>query len=496
MAGEKENYLALDFGAESGRAMLGSLTEERLELQEVHRFPNGPCFVGERWHWNTLYLLGELKKGLTLAHRAADGNLASLGVDTWGVDFGLIDASGELLANPVHYRDPRTNGIFERAFKIVPRKNIFEQTGIQFLQFNTLFQLFALRGSGSPLLAAADKLLMMPDLFNFWLTGERTQEYTIATTTQCYDARRGEWAWPLIEAFGIPTRLFGPVTRPGRVMGNVGKAIMEELNLAGEIAVALPATHDTGSAVAAVPAQGKNWAYISSGTWALLGAETREPIINDRALEYNFTNEGGAFGTNRLLTNVMGLWLLQQSRRAWSREGRELSYEEILQAAEQATPFAALVDPDHPSFFNPPNMLAVLADYCRRTAQSPPESVAATARCIIESLAMKYRLKIEQLEDLLGRKIEIVHIVGGGSKNRFLCQATADACGKVVLAGPGEATAMGNVLVQAVAGGRLNGMDDLRAVARRSSAIEEFHPHNSERWEEPYRKFAMLVGKL
>ncbi|MBI3737243.1 rhamnulokinase, partial [Candidatus Sumerlaeota bacterium] len=456
---DRTTYLAFDLGAESGRAVLGILADGRVELQEIHRFPNTPCLAGSHLHWDALYLFNEMKKGLAMAAARAPEGIASLGIDTWGVDFGLLDAKGELLSNPVHYRDARTNGILERAFEIVPRRDIFEQTGIQFLQFNSLFQLIAMREAGSPLLDAAENLLMMPDLFNYWFTGRMAREFTNATTTQCYDTRKNDWAWPLIDAFKLPRRIFGEVSAPATILAPTSDAIAAESGVR-PIPVALPATHDTGSAVIAVPAEGENWAYISCGTWALIGVETSEPVINARSLEFNFTNEGGAFGTNRLLCNVMGLWLLQQSRRTWARGRAEPSYAEIVDAARNSPPLAAWIDPDDPLFFNPPDMVAAITQYCRRTNQEAPEGIGPVARCIIESLALKYRYKIERIEEMTGRTIAVIHIVGGGSRNELLCQATADACNRQVVAGPAEATALGNVLTQAVATGEMRGLDE------------------------------------
>jgi len=489
------NYLALDLGAESGRAILGILKEGRLDLQEIHRFPNSPCKAGGHLYWDSLKLFEEMKRGLGLAFQQAGGHLESLGIDTWGVDFGLIDAAGELLGNPVHYRDARTDGIFEKAFDVVPRAEIFQQTGIQFLQFNTLFQLFAMRRAGSPMLEIADRLLMMPDLFNFWLTGEKAQEYTNATTTQCYDTGKREWAEELISRFNLPRKIFGEVASTGTIIGDVRARVREELGI-GSVKVALPATHDTGSAVIAVPARGENWAYISCWTWALIGAETREPVIDEKSLRFNFTNEGGAFGTNRLLCNVMGLWLLQQARKSWSKGGKEISYDEIVGAAREAKGHAAWIDPDDQRFFNPADMVEAIASYCVATNQSPPDSLGSVARCIIESLAMKYRLKIEHIEEMTGRKIDVIHIVGGGSRNELLCEATADACGRLVLAGPAEATAMGNVLVQAAATGELDGVDEVRAVSRASSEMKEYQPRDREAWNQGYEVFRGRVGMM
>lgn len=483
-------YLAFDFGAESGRAVSGTFAENRLFLDEVHRFPNGPHNIGDRLYWDVLYLFAELKRGIAIA--AAQRPLNGIGIDTWGVDFGLLDRRGDLIGNPVHYRDSRTDGILDRAFHIVPREELFAQTGIQFLQFNTLFQLYAMSLMNPGTLELADRLLMMPDLFNYWLTGVATNEYTATTTTQCYNTTKREWAWPIIDAFKLPQRLFGEITPPAKLLGELRPAIRAELDI-GELPVLLPATHDTGSAVVAIPARHRSWAYISCGTWSLIGAETREPIVNERSLAHNFTNEGGAFGTNRLLCNVMGLWLLQGARRSWSRQGIEWTYEQLIKAAGKAAPFASIIDPDDHDFLNPRDMLEAIRDYCRKTGQTPPAEPGEVTRCIIESLAMKYRLKIECIEDLLGQKIEAIYIVGGGSRNKMLCQATADACGRVVIAGPAEGTAMGNLLVQAAAMGDVSGLEHAREIVRASAEIEEYEPANPGTWDQPYEKFTHLL---
>ena len=357
-----KSFLAVDLGAESGRALLGRFDGRNLQLEEIHRFSNGPVRVLDTLHWDVLRLWDDIKRGICLAGQKGGAGLASLGVDTWGVDFALLGRGDVLLANPVHYRDRRTEGMLEEAFRRVPRQEIFEQTGIQFMQLNTLYQLLAMRMARSPILEAATTFLTMPDLFNFLLTGRKACEFTNATTTQCYNPRRRGWARELLEKLELPTSIFPEIIPPGTNLGPLLDSVAAEVGLSG-IRVIAPACHDTGSAVAAVPAAAPsapggqattpNWCYLSSGTWSLMGVETPEPIINDRALRYNFTNEGGVAGTTRLLKNIMGLWLVQQCRRAWSRAGEELSYDQIAQLAEQATPFGPLVDPDDPGFLKP-----------------------------------------------------------------------------------------------------------------------------------------------
>ncbi len=491
--GDQPSYLALDFGAESGRAVLGRLEAGRLRLAEVHRFPNLPRRQGGTLRWDARGLFEELKLGLKRALEASDGRLASVGVDTWGVDFALIDAAGELLADPVHYRDERTRGIAERAFQIVPRERIYELTGIQFLPFNSLFQLLATKWSGPETLQAADRLLMMSDLFHFWLTGRAANEFTNATTTQCYDPRGGDWAWPLLDSLDLPRRLFGEIAAPGTKLGPLRPDLARQWE-APSVEVLLPATHDTASAVLAAPAESAAWAYISCGTWSLLGAETRAPRVTPAALAANFTNEGGAFGTNRLLVNIMGLWLIQRLRADAARRGRTADYDELIAAAEAAPAFGALVDPDDPAFLNPPEMAGAIDDACRRTGQPPPTTEGGYVRCALESLALKYRYRLEQLEGILGEPVEVLHLIGGGSRNAFLCRATADACARPVLAGPAEATALGNLLMQAFAHGEVADQSHLRAIVRESCPPRRYDPSEPDRWETPYRRWVELMG--
>jgi len=474
------SLLAFDFGASGGRAVRGRFDGARLELEEVHRFPNRPVTVAGTMHWDVLRLFEELKAGIAAGLKAASGRLASLGVDTWGVDFGLLDRQGRLLQNPVAYRDPRTDGILEQAFARVPRREIFETTGIQFLQFNTLFQLFALKQARSPVLEAADRLLLMPDLFNYFLTGEMKSEFTNATTTQAYDPRGRAWAFPLLEKLGLPTRLFTEIVPPATLVGKLLPEVAEEIN-APRLPVIAPATHDTGSAVAAVPADGKQaWAYLSSGTWSLLGAEVKEPVLNDQVLELNFTNEGGVGDSFRLLKNIAGLWLIQECQRVWSREdGKPLSFEQINRLARQAKPGASRVDPDSPDFLRPQSMPRAIQEYCRKTGQKVPKDRGAIVRCALASLADKYRQVLGMLEQLQGRRVEVLHVVGGGARNKLLCQRTADACGVPVLAGPEEATAVGNLCVQLMALGKLGSLEEARELIRASFPIKLYQPRGT-----------------
>ena len=485
--------LAFDLGAESGRAVLGRLRGGKLELEEAHRFPNEPQEILGRLYWDTSRLFAEIKNGLIRAVREKGARPASIGVDTWGVDFALLDQNDELLGLPYHYRDHRTDGIMERTFAIVPREEIYRATGIQFMQLNTLFQLMALRFDNSPLLDSARSLLFTPDLLHFWLTGRKANELSIASTSQFYDPASRTFATTLLDRLGIPRHFLQEIVEPGTELASLHESVGREAGVQN-VRVITPASHDTGSAVAAVPAESAGrWAYISCGTWSLVGVESPRPVISDRTLEYNLTNEGGVNGTTRLLRNVMGLWLLQQCRRSWERAGRRYAYDELAAMAAEAPPFGAFVDPDDESFLNPPDMPEAIAAYCRRSGQTPPDGVAATVRCITESLALKYRWVIEKLEDITGARVEVIHVMGGGCRNRQLCQATADATGRTVLAGPVEATAAGNIIVQAIALGQLASLQDARALIRRSFPQEESRPSQTAAWDSAYQRFLLFL---
>lgn len=495
------NILALDIGAESGRAILGRLDDGRLTLQEVHRFANGPVRLPTGLHWNALGLFNEIKTGLHLAGKrvAADRpagarravRLAAVGLDTWGVDFGLLDGRGELLGDPFHYRDSRTDGMVEKAWALVGRDTIFEATGIQFMQLNSLYQLLALKRANSPALKAARTFLTMPDLFNYWLTGKKMGEFTIATTTQCYDPRACNWAMALLDQLGIPAHIFPEVVQPGTQLGGLLPWVAEETGLKG-VQVIAPACHDTGSAVAAVPAAGPGFAFLSSGTWSLLGAELSEPVINAQTLAMNVTNEGGVAGTFRFLKNIVGLWIVQQCRHTWRLQGEDLSYDEITALAAQAEPFRSLIDPDWPEFLPHGDMPVRIAEFCRKTRQPVPESKGQMVRCALESLALKYRQTLELLESALGRRLEPLHIVGGGTKNKLLNQFAANATARAVVTGPVEATAIGNILVQALALGELSSLAEARAVVRASFPVETYAPQDTARWDEAYRRWLTL----
>jgi len=491
----EQAFVGVDLGASSGRVLVGLFDGQRLRLDDVHRFPNGPVNIAGSLQWDLLALWSEVQAGLRGAAAKYKSQIRSVGVDTWGVDFGLLGRGDTLLANPTHYRDRRTEGMPERAFAYASREEIFAATGLQFMPFNTLFQLIAMRESNSPLLEVAERLLMMPDLFHWLLSGVKANELTNATTTQCFNPQTGAWATELLEKCGLASELFGDLVSAGTDLGPLSRDVAEATNLAGT-RVVLPGTHDTASAVMAVPARsdsGEPWAYISSGTWALLGVEIDRPIVNDRCRELNFTNEGGVGGTIRLLKNITGLWLVQECRRIWSQAGHDQSWTELTRRAAEAPPLAAFVDPDDASFLAPTDMPAAIRDYCRRTGQAVPESEGAIIRTAIESIALRSRQVLGWVEELIGQRIAVLHIVGGGSQNHELCQATADACGVRVVAGPAEATAIGNVMLQAVTAGAVGSIAEARQIVARSFEVKEFMPHDAERWQEAFARFQQVT---
>jgi rhamnulokinase len=481
------DYLAFDLGAESGRAMLGRLRSGILDLTEIHRFPNQPLRENGSLRWNVRGLWTEMRRSLDGLRDVA---LASIGVDAWGVDYALIDERGELVENPYHYRDARTEGMMEAVFERVPRAAIYSTTGIQFLPFNTLYQLYAACRLTPAAIQKATALATIPDLMNYWLTGRLVSEYTNATTTQLVDATTRSWAAGLLATLDLPARLLTPIVEPGTVIGPLSGEISEART---GMPVIAPACHDTGSAVAAVSLTGKT-AFLSSGTWSLLGAELPGPVITPKARDLNFTNEGGVCGTTRLLKNIGGLWLLQSCRNCWAAEGRVFTYGELLEAANiQKDAFRSLFDPDDPAFFNPSHMPSAIAQHCIRTGQPPPAAPAEFTRAILESLAFKYRAVLESLEDLTGIRFEEIRVIGGGSKNRLLNQLTADATGRRVIAGPAEATAFGNIAMQMFATGAASTLAEAREGIGRSFATERFDPRETDRSDAHYARFRDYV---
>ena len=480
-------YVAIDLGASSGRVLVGRWDGARFDMSEAHRFANGPVSAMGHQYWDVLSIWSEIKSGLSCCisgDMQGAGEVAGLGLDTWGVDYALLDRDGKLLGNPYHYRDRRNDGTMELAFGRVPRAAIYDVTGIQMMQINTLFQLLGMVRDGDPQLEAAGTLLPMPNLFGYWLSGRRAAEYTFATTTQCLEARDRRWAVELLGKLGIPTAFLPPIVEPGAILGNLLPEVGAETGLPGTVPVIAVGSHDTASAVAAIPGLDARSAYISSGTWSLMGVETAAPVINERSLAGNFTNEGGVGGTIRLLRNIPGLWLIQECRRHWRREGSDYSWEALLERAEREAPFACIIDPDAPELLNPPDMPAAIRALCRKTGQEPPETVGAVIRCCLESLALRYRATLDDLEQLVGHKLEVVRIVGGGSQNRLLCQMAADACGVPVVAGPVEATALGNLMVQAIATGDLDDIEAGRAAVAASVTLDTYEPHPGGAWAE------------
>jgi rhamnulokinase len=478
------SYLAFDFGAESGRAVRGQLRAGVLTIAEVHRFPNEPVEYGGSFHWDVPRLWFEMRRTFSALD---DTEIAGIGVDTWGVDYALLGEHGELLQNPLHYRDPRNIGAMNEVLGLISKEDIYEATGIQMMPINTLNQLYAARQRNPRLLDAADRLLMIPDLFNYWLTGKAVCEFTIASTSQLVSPHTRAWAASLMERLGLPARIASPMVEPGAILGGLQRGISNARALEGAKVVAC-GSHDTASAVAAITAR-DDTAFISSGTWSLVGIEVDAPVVTAKALQLNFSNEGGVDGTTRLLKNVMGLWMLQGCRRSWADAGRTLSYEELMDAAGLEHGFGHLVDPDDLSFARPDDMLRAIDRFCTKTGQPAPSSPGAYARTILDSLALKYRLVIRNLEILTSRRLAHIRVIGGGSKNRLLNQFTADATGKRVIAGPAEATALGNIAVQMMATGAVSSLEEARGIVDRSFPTEVFEPHNCDQWDRHAERF-------
>jgi rhamnulokinase len=480
-------FLAFDLGAESGRTVLGWLENRRLRIKELHRFLNGTTFIQGHLYWNIFHLFEEMKKGMKICGSAIEDRPESIGIDTWGVDFGLLARDGTILGLPYAYRDRRTEGIMEEFFKRVSRERIYQLTGIQFMELNSLFQLFATKRDQPRLLDFASDLLFMPDIFNYLMTGVKKTEFTFATTSQLYNPLKKDWAEELFEVLGVSKSIMQEIVPPGTVIGNLDRTICQETGLR-QIPVSAVASHDTGSAVAAVPAEGEDWAYISSGTWSLMGVETREPVINDRTLNLNFTNEGGVEGTFRLLKNITGLWLLQECRKAWA-EKRDYDYGELVEAARNAPPFRSIIHPDWEGFLNPPNMPGAIREFCLKTEQPVPDSPADFVRCILESLALKYGHVLDQLKKIYPNPVRRIHIIGGGAQNRLLCQFTANATGLPVTAGPSEATAVGNIMVQALSLNYIASHQEMREIIRESFELVRYEPEKDSGWESAYERF-------
>ena len=471
-------YLAVDLGAESGRVMAGIWDGSKLRVEEVNRFPNGAVALGDSIRWDVLRLWSEIQDGLAIAGRKFGKQIVSVGADTWGVDFVLLNKQDELLGQPYHYRDARTHGALERTFKKVAHAEIFAQTGIQFMQFNSLYQLLAWKRDSPDILAAADTLLFMPDFLHWAMCGAKKAEFTNATTSQFVHPLKRNWSLPLLKKLDLPTHFLPKIVSPGTALGVIRQSLAQRTGLAG-VKVVAPTTHDTASAVAGVPTANTgraNWAYISSGTWSLMGVEVQKAVLSPRALELNMTNEGGIDGTYRLLKNIMGLWLVQQCKRSFDAAGRKYDYAQLAVMAAKARPIRSIVNLNDPRFLNPTDMPRAIQEFCRETKQPIPRTDGELVRCAYESLALKYREVLGSLEELTGESIEVIHIVGGGSQSQLLNQFAADACQRPVVTGPVEATAMGNLLTQVRADGELGSLAEMREIVRVSSQVRRYEP--------------------
>ena len=483
--------LAIDLGASSGRGIVGSFDGKQLTLHENHRFSNDPVITNGRMYWDILRIFHEIKQSITKTVLEGD-SIRSIGIDTWGVDYALLDRNGRMLANPTHYRDTRTESILNDVNAVLPLDTLYRSAGIQCLNFNTIFQLASDLKENPQIFDRVACMLNIPDLLNYFLTGNIANEYTILSTGALLDAQKRDYCFDLIERLGIPRRIFGPIVQPGY---RVGKLLPQVLGETGntDAEVITVASHDTASAVIAVPTTEQDFIYISSGTWSLMGTELKNPLINSQSQKLNFTNEGGAMGTIRFLKNIMGLWLIQESRRQWKREGKDYSFAQMEAWAKECKPLRSFVDPDDASFATPGNMPEKVRDFCRRTGQPVPESVGEVVRCIYESLALKYRKTAESIQELMGKDAKVIHVVGGGTKDRFLCQMTADACGIPVSAGPEEATAIGNLMMQAIAAGEVADMKQAREIVSASFELKRYEPTPQRGlWDEAYARFCAL----
>ena len=485
------NFLAFDLGADSGRAVIGRLENNRLALEEIGRFPNKMIKIQGHLHWNIFYLLEEIKHCLKFCASEVDELPKSIALDTWGVDCALLAKDGTFFGLPYVYRDKRIEGAMEEFIRMIPREQIYEWTGIQFLPLNTLYQLFAAKRANSSLSSIVSDLLFMPDIFNYLLTEQKKTEFTIATTSQLFNPLTNEWEERLFEALGLPKSIMQEVIPPGTILGNLSKTVGREVGLQ-ELPVIAVASHDTGSAVAAVPSRGENWVYISSGTWSLMGIESQIPIISEKTLNLNFTNEGGVQGTFRILKNITGLWLLQACRRSWASE-RNYTYPELIDAAKSTAPFQFLLEPDRKEFLNPQDMPEAIRQVCMKTGEHTPETPADFTRGILESLAFKYRYVLQQIKQISPYPVDKIHMIGGGTQNQLLCQFTADATGIPVIAGPTEATAIGNIMVQALTLGYVESLAEVRDVISHSFKTLRYEPQNTQNWDAQYERFLNLL---
>ncbi|NIA06962.1 MAG: rhamnulokinase [Actinobacteria bacterium] len=490
---QKKQYIAVDLGAESGRVMLGTVSAEKLSLEEIFRFANNPIKEDGHLKWDFDGLFSQIKTGIAKAIKQSDGEISGIGVDSWGVDFGLLDENGELIENPYHYRDSRTEGVMEKAFELMDKGDIYRNSGIQFMPINTVYQLLAMRLANSQALAKAKKLVFMADLVSRCLCGRAYAEYTLASTSQLMDMRTGQWSQAIFDKLALPLEIMPEVIKPGTIAGQLTPQICEELGC-GPIRLIAVGSHDTADAVAAVPVNSNSWEYLSSGTWSLIGIETPQAIINDKSEKYSFTNEGGVEDTIRFLKNIVGLWILQECRRQWQREGTDLSYAELTSMAKDASPFAAYMDPDYGEFLSPGNMPEKINQYLTKTGQYKLDDKGQIVRLILESLAFKYREVIEAIEDTTSQRLDVLHIVGGGIKNELLCQFAANATGKKVIAGPVEATACGNILMQALACGQIGSLAQGRHLVGKSFELKKYHPEEPGIWSARHQEIKKQLG--
>lgn len=484
--------LAIDLGASNGRAILGILEDKKLTLQEVHRFSNDPVMVNGNLYWDILRLFHEIKQGILNCVRLGHRDIHSIAVDTWGVDFGLLDGKGNLLGNPYHYRDKRTGGMMEKLQELISKEELYNTTGIEFMWFNTILQLYSMKRENSTLLNEAKTLLLTPDLLNYFLSGVKTSEYSIASTTQLLDAYAKCWSDKIIDKLDIPRGIFTDIIPSGTIIGELTDELSKELGIQNLKVIAV-AGHDTQSAIAAVPTEDEDFAYISCGTWSLMGFESNQPIINEKSMNLSVTNEGGVGGKITVLKNIMGLWLIQECKRHWDNEGQGCTFAELDEKVIHAKPFISFVDPDDISFIAPGNMPERIREYCRKTGQPVPETKGEVVRCITQSLALKYRMTLEKLEDLLGRKLPVIHMVGGGIKDKLLCRFTAEATGRSVIAGPIEASSIGNILVQAMALGKVKDLKEIRSIVKTSFPIVTYTPTEKELWDKAYDVYKELI---
>jgi len=486
-----KNYIAIDLGASSGRVILGRVRAGEITLEEMHRFENGPLECGDSIRWDFAKLFGEIETGLAQAAKHV-GKIESISVDSWGVDFGLIDSKGKLFENPYHYRDKRTDTMMDEVFAIMPRKKVYDITGIQFMPFNSIYQLKALKSQKPDSLKNTDKIILMADLVSYHLCGEIFSEYTLASTSQLVDMNAGKWSAELFEKLSLPINIMPRIVQPGSIVGKLKKQIADKIGC-GQIPIVATGSHDTASAVASVPAAGNNWAYLSSGTWSLMGVEIAKPLINDATYKYQFTNEGGVYNTIRLLKNIMGLWLIQECRRNWIQQGEKLQFAAIAEMAKNAKPFAAVINPNDSRFLAPCDMPAMINKYLVEKGGKEMNDKGQLIRVILESLAFYYRRVLEILEEITGKKIDVLHLVGGGIQNELLCQFTANSIGKKVIAGPVEATAMGNIMVQAIAAGQIANISEGRKAVGKSFELKTYQPAEYEAWDKKYQQIKNIL---